>query len=122
MIIKWLEPRQKVEMFTDNRLLNQVGRFCLCTRCKKTTIYDGETAVCKRHDDFIKEMYRLEVTAPIFGCPEFNEREDQEDLLLIGLKRNLTRSSTKEIKWAVEMMSQYLWWRECEDKSDTPES
>lgn len=108
MIIEYNDPKLNLQVFVDSRLKNQQSRFCLCTRCIKTNIYEGETAVCSRHDDFINETTRLQVGAPIFTCPEFKERLDQEDLLLVGLKGLLVKSSKTEIRWVATQLLKYL--------------
>lgn len=89
MIKEFRNTRFNKIMHSYSSLQNQQGRFCLCTRCSKTSldIDKDQSHVCKRHDDFIKMTTELELAAPVFACADFEERTDRSDLLLKGLIR-----------------------------------
>ena len=117
MIVKWFEPRLKIWTWTDSRLQNEEGRYCLCTRCIKTSLStDGDQSrTCKRHDDFVKMRMGLNLASPVFACPDFEERPEHEDLILIGLQRELSRSTMDELVWAMNRLSDFIRGRN-EDK------
>lgn len=117
MIVKWWEPRIKIWTLTDSRLQNEQGRYCLCTLCSKTSLETDEdqSHVCERHDKFIKETRALGISAPVFACPEFMEKPDHEDLLLIGLQRELLRSTQEELAWASNKLLDYMRSRKIND-------
>ena len=110
MIVKWYEPRLKIWTYTDSRLQNEEGRYCLCTLCSKTSLETDEdqSHICKRHDDFVKARRALNLAAPVFACPDFVEKPEHEDLILIGLQRELKRSTDDELAWAINKLSDYF--------------
>lgn len=110
MIVKWFEPRLEIWTYTDSRLQNEQGRYCLCTLCSQTSLETDEdqSHVCKRHNDFVAQNKALEISAPVFTCPDFTERPEHEDLILIGLQRELKRSTDDELSWAANKINDYL--------------
>lgn len=110
MIVKWYEPRLQIWTYTDSRLQNEEGRYCLCTLCRKTSLETDEdqSHICERHDNFVKVRRTLNLAAPVFACPDFEEKPEHEDLLLIGLQRELKRSTDDELVWAINKLSDYV--------------
>ncbi len=110
MIIEITDPILKIKTFTDSRLQGATGMYCLCTRCSRTHLNTDkdQSAVCQKHDDFIKAREVLQVSAPIFSCPDYKSRPETEDLLLIGLRRNLKLSSREELTFARDTLNNIL--------------
>lgn len=110
MIVRWFEPRIKIWTYTDSRLENEQGRYCLCTLCSRTSLEtDAEQShICQRHDDFISQTRALGISSPVFACPDFQERLEHEDLLLIGLQREIKRSTIDELKWALDRLQVFI--------------
>jgi hypothetical protein len=110
MIVEWYEPRLQLNTYTDSRLKNAQGRYCLCTRCTKTSLSQDEdqSHICTKHDDFIEHNTSLGISAPVFACPDFNERPEYEDILLLGLQRELYRSTDDELAWVARRITDYL--------------
>jgi hypothetical protein len=110
LIVNALNRRFNYPMFSDSRLVNEQGKYCLCTRCSNTSLDTDEdqTHICKRHDDFIEMTTKLQLASPVFACPEFKERPDKEDLILIGLQRELANSTKEELTWVISKLVDQL--------------
>jgi len=50
----------------------------------------------------------LGISSPVFACPEFAERPEHEDLILVGLQRELKRSTDDELAWAANKLNEIL--------------
>jgi hypothetical protein len=87
MITKVWDRWMQKDLWEDERLSNKQTRFCLCTNCIKTSIQPGDEAVCQRHDVFIELSTKLGLAAPVFGCPEFEERPIRIDYLYKELRK-----------------------------------
>lgn len=66
-------------MWSDSRLVNKQGIFCLCTKCIK----EDETLgmVCPVHKQFMKATRLLNVAAPVFACLDFQANPLRDNTL-----------------------------------------
>ena len=114
MIVQWRESRLNIDTYTDSRLKNAQGRYCLCTLCTKTSLDTDadQSRVCKKHEEFIENNKKLQLSAPVFACPEFQERPEHEDLLLLGLRREMFRSTDEELMFVSNSIQDYLRTRQ----------
>jgi hypothetical protein len=86
-------------MYSDSRVVNKQGNYCLCTRCTKANVYPGEVSMCVVHDEFIKMTTQLFISAPIFACHSFSERVDDPDYLGRAIDDEPNRQLNEEIKY-----------------------
>ena len=67
--------------------------------------------MCERHDKFIAQNKELQLSAPVFACPDFDERPGKEDLLLMGWKNELSRSTPEELMFVSNAILDHLTGR-----------
>jgi hypothetical protein len=76
----------------DFRIFGMQPHYCLCTRCTKTHTKHDEKQICAKHEKFIKATDELEISAPVFSCDDFEERQDNDDVLGRALEWSYKRS------------------------------
>jgi hypothetical protein len=62
-------------MWSDTRLVDMQGVFCLCTKCIKEDETFGKE--CLIHKSFMIITRQLKVAAPVFACLEFEEDKNK---------------------------------------------
>ncbi len=70
MFVNLFDTHIGVLMWSDSRLVSVAPYFCLCGSCAK---HGKDGKACPTHKRFVETTRELEVSAPIFGCPNFKE-------------------------------------------------
>lgn len=95
-------------MYCDSRLANAAANFCLCSSCSKSDITEG--VICPIHEKFMKLTQELELAAPVFACPYFDELKGGTDYLSVfcdtdnkvSLDRMKDQWEAQKMIWAKE--------------------
>lgn len=74
--MKFALVRNKIlqrEAWTEERFIDATPRLCICGFCERHPVS------CKRHDEFMEAIGKLEVQAPILACRQFEQKADAPD-------------------------------------------
>ena len=64
-------------MWSDSRLVNMQGAFCLCTYCTKEQY---PKIRCDRHRAFMKMTRLINIAAPVIACLDFESLDKENEM------------------------------------------